>query len=105
MKKVFVGVLSAVAVFAAVSCVSTEQAAPAAETAKTAAAEAKAKPQSIQDVSYDAASQALTLKFERGTYRFDAVPQDVFDAMSKSESKGSFYQKEIKGKYKATKVE
>lgn len=55
---------------------------------------------------YDAQSQTLQLTF-RGdsTYRYADVPGSVYEGLVKAESAGRYVAAEIKGKFKATKVE
>jgi len=82
-----------------VSCAQNQ---PAAESGAKAA---DSKTQAIQQISYDPATKVLILAFERGTYSFAGVPADVHDGLLKSDSRGAYYQSEIRGKYKSTKVD
>lgn len=69
------------------------------------ATETAAKSQAISAISYDADAKALTVSFERGTYVYTEVPADVYEAFKNSESQGTYYRENIKGKYPATKKE
>jgi len=62
------------------------------------------KSEALSKVDYDAASKDLVLVFERGTYKFEGVPQKVYDGLMASKSKGSYFQNKIKGKYEASKI-
>jgi hypothetical protein len=64
-----------------------------------------AKSQAILSHSYDAETKVLTLVFERGTYTYADVPAEVYESFKSSESLGTFYRDEIKGKYTSSKVE
>jgi hypothetical protein len=47
----------------------------------------------------------LTIRFVSGSvYAYLDVPQEVFDGLSTSRSKGIFYNQEIKGKFLFTRV-
>jgi len=73
-----------------------------AQEAETAPAESLQMVESsvIDEVGYDEATQALTLKFDSGeTYEYKAVPKAVYDELMAAESKGQYFQKNIKGKY------
>ena len=66
-------------------------------------AETATKSQAISTISYDADTKALTVVFERGTYVYTDVPADVYEAFKTSESQGTYYRENIKGKYTGTK--
>lgn len=55
----------------------------------------------IDSAGYDAASKTLTVVFAttKETYVYKNVPQKVYDAMMKAESKGAYFTKNIKNKY------
>lgn len=49
---------------------------------------------------------AMEVEFNGGAaYRYEEVPQDVFDRFCNAESVGRFFQKEIRGKYAGEKIE
>jgi KTSC domain len=95
MKKFLVFMLSIVSLGLGVVVASEESA--------TAAAAEESKSQAISSHSYDAASKVLTIVFERGTYKYSDVPAEVYEAFKNSESQGTYYRNEIKGKYTSTK--
>lgn len=96
MRKVVLALLAAVMVTSMSACLQTGSSAVKGEAVKSEA---------LSKVDYNADSKDLTLVFERGTYKFAGVPQKVYDGLMASESKGTYFQKKIKGKYEATKVE
>jgi len=122
MKSMFVYLLGAAVLAVGASCVTqkggSEPAASAAVEAKTEAkAEAKAavkekqpadapvassRSQAINEISYDADAKSLTVVFDRGTYVYADVPAEVHEALVNSESQGTYYRNEIRGKYKGT---
>ena len=55
----------------------------------------------IKEAGYDEATQVLTVKFVNGdeVYEYKNVPKSVYDELMAAESKGSFFAKNIKGKY------
>ena len=55
----------------------------------------------IKEAGYDEATQVLTVKFVNGDeiYAYKNVPKAVYDELMAAESKGSFFAKNIKGKY------
>ena len=59
----------------------------------------------IKEVGYDAATQVLTITFvgEEGTYEYQKVPESVYTELMAAESKGSFFAKNIKGKFEFVK--
>lgn len=60
----------------------------------------------IKDVSYQAPAQQLLITFPNGSvYEYSEVPEDVYQAFQAAPSAGSFYHKQIKGKYPSRKVE
>lgn len=67
--------------------------------------DAEAKSQAVKSSSYDAATKVLTIEFERGTYKYTDVSAEVYEAFKNSESQGTYYRNEIKGKYASSKVE
>jgi len=97
MKKFLVFMLSIASLGLGVVVASDESAA--------AAEAAESKSLAISSHSYDAASKVLTIVFVRGTYTYSDVPADVYEAFKNSESQGTYYRNEIKGKYASAKVE
>lgn len=54
----------------------------------------------IRAVKYDPASRELSVLFVKGdNYRYEDVPQDVFNRLLSADSKGRFFLEEIKGRY------
>ncbi len=55
----------------------------------------------LKSVAYDAASSTLTVVMVEGneTYEFKNVPSSVYEELMAAESKGSYFVKNIKGKY------
>ena len=55
----------------------------------------------LKQVGYDAATQVLTVTFvdQEGTYEYQKVPASVYAQLMAAESKGSFFAKNIKGKF------
>lgn len=54
---------------------------------------------------YDAARLVLAVMFKNGTiYHHHAVPPSVFNAWLEASSAGSFYNKEVRGKYASIKM-
>lgn len=59
----------------------------------------------VEAIGYDEASKELHVTFRGGTtYSHDDVPHSLFLEFSESLSKGSFYAKEIRNKFKAAKL-
>ncbi|OGV42094.1 MAG: hypothetical protein A2X46_05880 [Lentisphaerae bacterium GWF2_57_35] len=59
----------------------------------------------IKSVSYDAAVSILSVVLvgENETYEYKNVPESVYKELMAAESKGSYFVKNIKGKYDFTK--
>lgn len=54
----------------------------------------------IRFADYDPETQTLRLSFTGGgSYTFEGVPQDVYDALLASPSPGRYYAQSIKGQY------
>ena len=73
-----------------------------AEVAAVAAPEAAQVESSlIKEVGYDAATEVLTISFvdQEGTYEYQKVPESMYKELMAAESKGSFFMKNIKGKF------
>lgn len=65
----------------------------------------KVESSTIKAVGYEPTSLLLEVEFKAGTvYQYKEVTPGVFDGMMGSDSKGKFFYKEIRGKYKFTKV-
>lgn len=59
----------------------------------------------IASTSYDPMTRTLGVTYSHGaTYEYHGVPTHVNAAFERSESKGAFLVKHIKGKYKTVKV-
>lgn len=55
--------------------------------------------------SYNADTQVLSVKFDKGgVYEYAGVPADVFDQLKKAESQGEVFNQLVKGQYKSKKV-
>ena len=59
----------------------------------------------IKEISYDAATQVLTVVFvnSEDVYEYKGVPASVYEELKNAESKGSYFVKNIKEKYEFTK--
>jgi len=54
----------------------------------------------IREYSYDDDTLELTVEFVKGgTYSYQGVPEEVFQAMQSASSVGRFFLNEIKGQY------
>lgn len=54
----------------------------------------------LASVRYRAARQTLEIEFRNGSaYRYFAVPREVFGALLRAESKGRFFNREIRERY------
>lgn len=63
------------------------------------------KETTLSKVSYDAEKKALTVVFEKGgTYEYAGVPQATYDELQKAESKGTYFNQNVRGKYAAKKI-
>ena len=52
----------------------------------------------IYSIGYDSNSKVLEIEFDTYTvYRYYEVPEDVYDELMASESKGSYFFRKIKG--------
>lgn len=55
----------------------------------------------ISAVGYDAASRRMKITFVQGhTYDFCGVPQNIFDGLLRSSSKGGYYNEFIRDRYR-----
>lgn len=59
----------------------------------------------LHSVDYDRSTQELTVVFNDGTsYRYSAVPEHVYDCLSVANSKGRFFNIEIRNHYQCWKI-
>ena len=59
----------------------------------------------IKAVGYSPAKRVLAIRFgSNSTYHYKEVPQEVYDAFLKSESKGKFHREQLLGKFQYEKV-
>lgn len=58
----------------------------------------------ITGVSYDPSAGDLVVQTTRGHYGYGLVQPDVYDEFLDSDSKGRFYNQQLKGKYPPFKV-
>ena len=55
---------------------------------------------SISDVEYEVGSKVMTVKFKNGrTYEYANVPREVFQELLTSDSKGRFFNQNIRDNY------
>ncbi|MES1202884.1 MAG: KTSC domain-containing protein [Pseudomonadota bacterium] len=54
------------------------------------------KSSAIQYVRYDALTRELTVRLPAGVYVYEDVPAAIYDALMASESKGAFYNLQIR---------
>jgi hypothetical protein len=57
----------------------------------------------VKSVGYDTPTRTLDVEFATGVYRYDDVPQDVFDRMMNAESIGKFIHTDIKNAFTGVK--
>lgn len=63
------------------------------------------KSTNLEWVSYDKDKKELTVQFKSGgLYKYDKVPEKVFDDLLKAGSKGRFFWMKIRDVYKYTKL-
>ena len=63
------------------------------------------KSPNVAAIGYDPESKTLRVQFNAGSlYEAEGVPQDVYDALASTNSKGSYYAKFIRGQYPIKKV-
>ena len=59
----------------------------------------------VSNVSYDSMTRTLQVRYAHGAaYEYHNVPTHVYAAYEKSESKGAFLVKNVKGRYKTVKL-
>lgn len=54
------------------------------------------KSSAIQYVRYDALTRELTLRLPAGVYVYADVPAEIYEALMAAESKGAFYNSQIR---------
>jgi hypothetical protein len=60
----------------------------------------------IAKIGYDAESEELHIEFKKGGhYFYKSVPAEVYEEFSNAESIGSYFYRNIKGKYDHVKVQ
>jgi hypothetical protein len=60
---------------------------------------------SLASVGYSSTEQMLEVEFKHGAvYRYEEVPPDVFAALLKADSKGAFFNSDIKDSYDCVRV-
>ena len=62
----------------------------------------KVESSTIIAIGYD--NKKLEIQFKNGTYRYSDVEKEVYDNLLKSESKGKYFYKNIKGKYRFERI-
>lgn len=58
----------------------------------------------IKGIGYEPETKRLHIEFTGGTYVFDDVPPALYEALMKSDSKGTFFHSNIKGRHQHQKV-
>jgi hypothetical protein len=54
----------------------------------------------IRAVGYDSVTRRMRIQFASGhSYDFCGVPPSIFDGLRSASSKGSYYERHIKGRY------
>lgn len=54
----------------------------------------------LQSVGFDEAASILQVKFQNGrVYRYQGVPQSVFENLLRADSKGRFFNAQIRDRY------
>ncbi len=60
----------------------------------------------IESIGYDQKAATLEIKFHSGdTYQYANVPESVYTSLFNAESKGKYFQANIRGKYEFSKIE
>lgn len=54
----------------------------------------------ITFVEYDTDTQVMTVNTKIRTYECSGVPEEVYDAFDKAPSRGTYFNENIKGKYR-----
>ena len=64
----------------------------------------KVSSSSILSIGYNEKDKILQVYFDSGNYCYSDVPKTVYDALMKSESKGKFLFKNIRGSYRYERI-
>ena len=60
----------------------------------------------IHSIGYDYESHTLEIEFHSGgVYQYFDVPQSVYDALMSAPSHGSFFHRNVRDKYRYTKIQ
>jgi hypothetical protein len=99
--KLFCTLITAATIGLAAAQVFAEEAAPATTTPAVQQVDSSL----IKSVSYDPATSVLTVVMAEGneTYEYKGVPESVYKELMTAESKGTYFVKNIKGKFEFTK--
>ena len=63
------------------------------------------KSSTIDEVVYDGDEQKMVITFKDGrSYEYSAVPQSVYMQMQRAPSAGSFFARQVKGRYNDTEL-
>ena len=66
----------------------------------------KVESSNLDSVGYDEEDKVLTIKFNKGgVYNYYGVDKKIYDELMKAESKGKYFHKKVKGKFKYLKVD
>lgn len=64
------------------------------------------KSSNIAELGYDAATSTMAVGFSgSGRYFFGGVPRETFDGLLKADSKGSYFAKNVRGRYPSRRVD
>lgn len=60
----------------------------------------------IESIGYDPETKTLEVEFKKSgsVYRYDAVPEEVFEELKNAQSVGTYFGKAIKGVYEFKKI-
>jgi lysyl-tRNA synthetase, class II len=59
----------------------------------------------LKEATYNEEAKVLTVSFDDGTkYEYAGVPKATYDDLQKAESKGEYFNKNIRGTYAAKKI-
>lgn len=64
----------------------------------------KVESSNLKSYGYDINHSLLAIEFKGGMYLYFGVPANVHAAFTGAESKGKFFDQEIKGRYSYTKI-
>ena len=60
----------------------------------------------LSSIGYDSESHTLEIEFHSGgVYQYFDVPQSVYDALMSAPSHGSFFHRNVRDKYRYTKIQ